>query len=221
MRDKFDYVRVLLYAYPQAEKLAEAVRVGAKVRASLSFKYPQDTLSIMESIASDMAYAERIGYWKEQLERALSYFGEEELFLLEYKYFRRRSRLGGRTVTCSERSYFRKQNQLLTRLSLRLRRRGCTEEAFMRDFEGFSPYMTILRALANGWERKLVRKRTEGALFGGQSSLSEGEGRLPRSTKKAMAQTARMPVMSAAMPTGESVEAGSISGSSGAGATVS
>lgn len=221
MRDKYDYMRVLLYAYPHAEKLSEAVRVGAKVRASLSFKHPMDTLAIMESIAADMAHAECLLRWKEQLERAISYCSEEELFLLEYKYFRRKSRLSGRTITCSERSYFRKQKQLLSRLCCRMQRRGCTEEAFLRDFEGFSPYMTILKALMNGWERKLVQRRSGRPLFGGQSSSSEGAGFLPRSTKKTIAESAAMPTMSAAMPMGESAAEGSGAGSSGTGATVS
>lgn len=224
MRKQFDYVRALLYVYPQADKLADAVRDGAKVRAYLSFKNPRDTLGIMESIAADMEYADRILFWKEQLERALAYCSEEELFLLEYKYFRRKSKLCGRSVTCSERSYFRKQQAVLERIARRLFRRGCTEEAFFRDFEGFSPFIAVLKAIGNGAERRVVERRKGRLSFGDQKSLSsEGAGDLrPRSTKKAIAATATTPKTSAAISRAESPEEGSASGSSsGAGATVS
>lgn len=97
----YDHVRALLYAYPMAEMLARAVRDGAKVRAALSFRNQRDTLSVMESIAADMEYADRLLHWKEQLERAISYCGEEERFLLEYKYFRRGKHLDGEQYATS------------------------------------------------------------------------------------------------------------------------
>ena len=50
----YDHVRALLYAYPMAERLAEAVKEGARVRACLSFRSPRNTLSVMESIAADV-----------------------------------------------------------------------------------------------------------------------------------------------------------------------
>lgn len=225
----YDHVRALLYAYPMAEMLARAVRDGAKVRAALSFRNQRGTLSVMESIAADMEYADRLLHWKEQLERAISYCGEEERFLLEYKYFRRGKHLsaeGAGVLACSERSYFRKQRELLEKLARRLARRGCTREAFYADFEGFSPLMRIVSALENGWERRLVQRRKgRGVSFrdGQNSSPSEGTGDLlPRRTKKAIAATAKMPSVSAAICQPVSPE-GSASGEgpSGAGATVS
>ena len=129
-------------------------------------------------------------------------------------------------LACSERSYFRKQRELLEKLARRLARRGCTREAFYADFEGFSPLMRIVSALENGWERRLVQRRKgRGVSFrdGQNSSPSEGTGDLlPRRTKKAIAATAKMPSVSAAICQPVSPE-GSASGegSSGAGATVS
>ena len=225
----YDYVRALLYAYPKMEMLAEAVRTGARVRAGLSFRAPRDTLSVMESIAADMQYADRLLVWKEQLERVLRLLGEEELFLLEYKYFRRRRQLqelGSEAVfACSKRSYFRKQNALLIKFSALLEARGCTEQAFFSDFEGFSPVMRILSALRSGRGRQLLERREAcGLRFGVQnSSASAAEGALrPRSTKKAMAATARMPKISAAISMPESAEElSSSTGSSSAGAETS
>ena len=137
----YDHVRALLYAYPMAERLAEAVKEGARVRACLSFRSPRNTLSVMESIAADVEYAECLLEWKSRLDRVLSHCSDEELFLLEYKYFRRRKQLKAWeervALSCSERSYFRKQKEVLERVSRRLVRRGGTREAFLKDFEGF------------------------------------------------------------------------------------
>ena len=229
--NEYNYVRALLYAYPRAEMLAEAVREGARVRAGLSYRSPRDTLSLMESIAADMEYAERLLFWKAQLERALSYCDERERFLLEYKYFRRTGGQGGgsggQPFGCSERSYFRKQNALLKKIALNLCCRGCSKETFYADFEGFSPLMRILSALESGMERRLTdRRRERGVYFSGrQNSPSEGAGDLlPRRTKKAMAATAAPPRTSAAICQPESAAEGAGSeagGSSGAGPAVS
>lgn len=226
----YDYVRALLYAYPKMEMLAEAVRTGARVRAGLSFRAPRDTLSVMESIAADMQYADRLLVWKEQLERVLRLLGEEELFLLEYKYFRRRRKLivmEEAAFPLSERSYFRRQRELLEKLSVELNKRGYGREEFFCDFEGFSPLMRICSALGQGLERRLVERRNGGRMRfkdDQNSSASGGEGeRFPRRMKNAMAATAAMPTESAAIcqPEGLSDSAGSGVGVSSAGPEVS
>ena len=224
--NKFDHVEALLFLYPRAEMLAEAVREGARVRAALSYRSPRDTLSVMESIARDMQYAEHILRWKGAIDASLRPLSANERFLLEYKYFRRRRQLqelGSEAVfACSKRSYFRKQNALLIKFSALLEARGCTEQAFFSDFEGFSPVMRILSALRSGRGRQLLERREAcGLRFGVQnSSASAAEGALrPRTTKKAMAATARMPKISAAISMPESAEevASSSAGGSSAG----
>ena len=224
--NKFDHVEALLFLYPRAEMLAEAVREGARVRAALSYRSPRDTLSVVESIARGMQYAEHILRWKGAIDASLRPLSANERFLLEYKYFRRRRQLqelGCEAVfACSKRSYFRKQNALLIKFSALLEARGCTEQAFFSDFEGFSPVMRILSALRSGRGRQLLERREAcGLRFGVQnSSASAAEGALrPRSTKKAMAATARMPKISAAISMPESAEevASSSTGGSSAG----
>lgn len=100
-----------------------------------------------------------------------------------------------------------------------------TREAFLKDFEGFSPLMRILSALESGAERRLVEQRRGGNLLKDQNSSpsAAAEGALrPRSTKKAMAATARMPKISAAISIPESAEElSSSTGSSSAGAETS
>lgn len=228
--NKFDHVEALLFLYPRAEMLAEAVREGARVRAALSYRSPRDTLSVMESIARDMQYAEHILRWKRAIDASLRPLSASERFLLEYKYFRRRRKLIGMEETAfplSERSYFRRQRELLEKLSVELNKRGYGREEFFCDFEGFSPLMRICSALGQGLERRLVERRNGGRMRfkdDQNSSASGGEGeRFPRRMKNAMAATAAMPTESAAIcqPEGLSDSAGSGAGVSSAGPEVS
>ena len=179
-----EYVRALLYAYPKMKMLADAVREGARVRAVLSFRFPRDTLSRMEGIAADMEYAERLLVWKGELDHILSGCDEDELFLLEYKYFRRRRVLDSMNkdgaLSCSERSYFRHQNAVLEKVAGALIRRGCTKEAFYSDFEGFSPVMRIVSALEKvGSARWSPEGRTAGSLLRKIRSRPFRRGRAP------------------------------------------
>ena len=165
-----EYVRALLYAYPKMKMLADAVREGARVRAVLSFRFPCDTVSRMEGIAADMKYAERLLVWKGELDHILSGCDEDELFLLEYKYFRRRRVLASMNkdgvLSCSERSYFRHQAALLKKMAFLLSVRGWTEEAFLKAFCDFSPFLRALKWLAAGRERALVaHRRRRGIAF--------------------------------------------------------
>ena len=100
---------------------------------------------------------------KEAADRAVDACTEEERFLLEYKYFRRRKELRGRfsgaEVSCSERNYFRRQAALLRKMVSELGRRGWTERAFLEAFGAFAPFMRAFRALSEGQEGKLVAHR--------------------------------------------------------------
>ena len=104
---------------------------------------------------------------------------------------------------------------------------GDTLEGLVCFFSVFADgtRLRILSALESGAERRLVEQRRGGNLLKDQNSSpsAAAEGALrPRSTKKAMAATARMPKISAAISTPESAEElSSSAGSSSAGAETS
>ena len=54
---KYDYVKVLLYAYPKLDALAEAEECGAENRALLSFREKRDALFLAERIAENIVIA--------------------------------------------------------------------------------------------------------------------------------------------------------------------
>lgn len=160
--ERYLYVKVLLYAYPRLNELSEAIADGAEVKALLSFR-TDDALRAAERVAEAIATANRLRLLKETLDEALGGCSEDELFLLEYKYFRRKSELKGRfsgyTLSVSERSYFRMQNALLGKVGAALTLCGLTERAFFQTFGRFSPFMRVYRALSEGREHALVQKR--------------------------------------------------------------
>ena len=210
----YEYIKVLLYAYPKLKELAEAIAAGAEIKALLSFRSAADTQKLAETIAEEIARSEQLLELKEKMDAVLRVCGEEELFLLEYKYFRRTKelncRFSGKGFSCSERTYFRRQNALLKKLALLFRVRVMSEEDFLREYRNFPVFLRVYRVLLKGEERKVVGKRRTRRLYAeqcsSQNSAASGTGfLLPLRTKMAIA-AADSPIASktaACAPVGE------------------
>lgn len=217
--EKLNYVKVYLYAYPKLGALADAVSDGAEVKALLSFRSQEDALALAERIAGEIACAGRLRMLKQDLDGALAGCSEREKYLLEYKYFRRKSELAGKfrgvVLDCSERSYFRMQNAVLGKVASLLLAKGRNFENFLFEFSDFRPFMRVFKALSEGQERKIVfKRRSRGLTFSGgrekgqNSSCGEGAF-LPRSTNTAIARKAAHAAQITAICTGESGLSGS------------
>ena len=214
----YEYEKVILYSYPHLEAIAQAVEEGARNKALLSFRSAEDTLSLLERISEDALTARELRLLKAETEEILLTLSEEELYLLEYKYFRRRRVLKGKfagfALALSERSYFRRQNELLRKISSRMRTNGLTSENFSARFGRFSPFMRALRALESGLDAKLAARRKRcGLVFrrqkSGSASSSEAGERLPRKRNTATATSATQPMQIMAICTPVSPPAGS------------
>ena len=187
-----DLTKTVLYVYPMMKKLAEATRVGARNKALLSYRSQCDAMHDLEAVAEDMLLARRLDELKELLESLFARLDREELFLLEYRYFRRKRVLArfDQMLACSERNYFRKQERLLKKLSSWLLSRGVTEEYFLAAFRGSVCLRKVYRAVQNGGELKIcARREKRGVRFQG-SSFSGGAGFLPRATNTEITSTA-------------------------------
>ena len=215
----YEYVKALLYVYPILTPLAEAVAAGAENKAYLSFR-KENTLACAEQIAEEIARSEALRELAREMGAALTRFSEEEAYLLEYKYFRRKAELNGRFAgvrfSGSKREYFRRQNALLKKAAGLLAARGLTERTFLRDFAQIQPFPRVYRAVIEGRERLVTPKRKEQALRCAQKSASCGEGAfLPRRTNTAIAQTAAAARQIITICNAEGEEAGASPGSSG------
>ena len=87
----YEYVKVILYAYPKLDEIAEATERSGENKAALSYRTPGDTFAVALSVAEEFILAERIRALKTTVDEMLSGLNGEERFLLEYKYFRRKS----------------------------------------------------------------------------------------------------------------------------------
>ncbi len=189
----YDYVKVLLYAYPKLNMLADAFSAGAEIKALLSFRCDQ-TLDCAEKISERIISGEKLRELDRAMEEMLSFLNEEELYLLEYKYFRRKSELKGRFAQTSfrnsEREYYRRQNALLKKVAFLLRSRGITEEVYLKEYHPIPPFPRVFRAVKEGRERIVTQKRAKRMLNLQNSASCGTDAFFPCSTKNPIAPTA-------------------------------
>ena len=136
---KNDYVKAVLYTYPALDKIGEAVETAVENKALLSYKNPRSTEEVAGEIAREIAAREAIFELQSLVDQLLKSLTEEENYLLEYKYFRRKQALdafGGFALDCSERSYFRKQQLLLDKAADYFGKNGWSRERFVRETGG-------------------------------------------------------------------------------------
>ena len=205
------FVKVLLYAYPKLRELVESVSAAVENKAVLSFKTYGNALTIAEKIVDEIVLGRDLESAADAVDGTLKNLSEEELYFLEYKYFRRKRVLSGRfgsfRPACSERSYYRKQAALLKRIAFLLAALGWTEQRFFEAFGEFPFFMKLYRALEAGREQTITAKRTAGGLSFQKSTCSSERamgGFLPRSTKNATAMHAAHTMQMTAISTPES-----------------
>lgn len=192
----YEYAKVILYAYPHLHALADAAGTAAENKALLSFRSRLSAFEETARVAQELAVRSRLLRLAETVDGFLSLCSREELFLLEYRYFRRRRALrafGDYTVPCSERTYFRRQGALLKKAACHLAARGWTEREYFAAFSDYSPFCRLLRAIRDGRESAVsARREKRGLAFSGrQNSCCSRGGFLPRSRMTATATAAR------------------------------
>lgn len=193
-RMAYEYVKVILYAYPHLAALAEASGVAARNRALLSFRPHRDALEEMECVVQELAVRSRLLRLRAAADAFVAGCSEEERFLLEYRYFRRRKKLceGRLPLPWSERTYYRRQSALLKRAACSLASQGWTREEYDAAFSGYSPFVRLLRAICDGRESAVTARREAcGLAFApAQNSCCSRGGFLPRSKMTATATAA-------------------------------
>ncbi len=144
--------------------MCEAVGASAENKALLSYKSRRPTVDAAGEIVREIALKETLSALSALVDEMIESFSEEENYLLEYKYFRRKSVLGGRfadfSLGCTERSYFRKQNRLLLKAADIFSKRGWTEEKFLDETDGL--FSRVMSALGSGQEQAVRERRKRG-----------------------------------------------------------
>ncbi len=161
---KYDYVKAILYAYPALGEIGEAVGAAADNKALLSYRDLRSTEKVAGEIVKEICVRRTIEELCSVVEEMLGDCSEEETFLLEYKYFRRkrvlREKFSSFALGCTERNYFRKQNRLFLKAAGYFTRKGWTQEKFLAETDGL--FSRVMAALGDGREYALTAQRRRG-----------------------------------------------------------
>ena len=159
---EYVYEKTLLYLYPYIEKMSEAIGRSTEVKAALSYRV-EDTEWVVEELLKQIVWREVLGDVKRELREVLKSFSEEEAFLLEYKFFRRRKKLrdygAEPPMRLSERTFYRRQKEVLRKFSALLAFRGLNEGWFSENLLPMDWVEAVYREVAAGKDARVAGKR--------------------------------------------------------------
>lgn len=142
-------VKAILYCYPRLEWIEEGYLQHIRNRAVLSADSREPAQKIAEHLAMAVVEKAKVRKLNELAVAALDKLSTEEKMLLNVRYFGKLDRVKRafaekyagiadekmRAVPYwSERTYFRKQKKLLTKLTERFMRLGLTKARFLEEF---------------------------------------------------------------------------------------
>ena len=159
-----NYVKAVLYVYPRLERLEKDCEEHIRNRAYMSYDYRTTAERLSEELAEEIIRKGLIGELKRKTDAAIGALKKEEKFLLELRYFRRKSRLKqfcGETdfkEIGSERNYYRRHAKLLKKVSGALQAQGLTKETFFSDYARFDWLMSVYRFIEAGKEGRNAAK---------------------------------------------------------------
>ena len=162
-----EYQELILFLYPRLGRAAEDIGevVEAKALASVSGRECAERCA--ERLLAYLHMRDCFLTVKAAVEEVAAALTEEERYLLEYKYFRRKPNLegefAGTGLRCSLRTYYRKQERLARRVNALFLRAGLTEAWFAANLAGLPFFASALRCL-RARRGALVDKRAARAL---------------------------------------------------------
>ena len=162
-----EYQELILFLYPRLGRAAEDIGevVEAKALASVSGRECAERCA--ERLLAYLHMRDCFLAVKAAVEEVAAALTEEERYLLEYKYFRRKPNLegefAGTGLRCSLRTYYRKQERLARRVNALFLRAGLTEAWFAANLAGLPFFASALRCL-RARRGALVDKRAARAL---------------------------------------------------------
>lgn len=134
-----EYVEALLYVYPRLGEMQEDYGQHIENKAILSSNGKTATDRLIEYLAREILEKRKLESIERALRGVIGGLSDRERFLLELRYFRRRSLLlaGARAFRGklgSRRNYPRLQERLLKKIGERLRLVGLTEKRFLSEY---------------------------------------------------------------------------------------
>lgn len=158
----YAYVKTILYVFPHLYALIEASAQSVYNKAVLSYKR-RNTLAAAQEIALELAFGDVLKALRDDVTRICGELSEEERYLVDYKYFHAQDREC--PLFYAERSYYRKQKALVAKMAAKFCACGWTRERFTAAFGGDKLFARVYRAVEEGREREIVKKRAKKTLL--------------------------------------------------------
>ncbi len=124
------YTKSVLYAYPHIDELCEQIDELSEKQALASMTDTSPAFFQCQKLVMLIFEKQTFIELKEKTKRALKGLSQDELDCLDYKYFKQKPKDYFLNFDTKSRTYFRKQNRLLSKVSDRLERVGVTDEWF-------------------------------------------------------------------------------------------
>lgn len=127
------YAKVALYSYSHLESIAEQIdEVVEKKAYSSSMNFSPAIKQYQDII--DLTYQKQIVFALGLcVKDALKTFSEQELFYLDYKYFKKRKKEDYANLDVTSRGYFRLQVRLSEKFAKALEKAGFSDERFEKE----------------------------------------------------------------------------------------
>lgn len=164
-------VKAFLYCYPKMEQMEGNYEEHIKNKAYTSFKIAAERIA--EEIAEEILKKSLLKDLKRRMDKVIERLTEQEKYLLELRYFRRKKALAeyeekyGKDFFGSVRNYFRRQAALLKKTEILMERYGLGKEKRekyfrLEELEAALSYIRAGKAKASPGERSLVRLLSDG-----------------------------------------------------------
>lgn len=162
------YEKTLLYLYPHLETMSAALDVSLQTQALLSYRKREGAEALVERLLTADFQSRFLLGVQETLDELFGEFSREDMFVLEYRYFRRKRVMRSyeaEPVKMSLRTFYRRQHRVLQKFSAALRRRGMDEKWFLENFSDMDWAMRVYKKVCAGHDSYIMGKYRNSPLF--------------------------------------------------------
>ena len=147
------YAKTLLYLYPHLSKIAQAMEESMCVQARLSYRTSVGVEKLAERLLDEGEKITLLLRCERNIGLILEKFTQEELFVLECGFFRRKRYLQahiGRVSIGSCRTFFRRQNRVTEKFLGELKMRKMDKPWFEKNFLSIDWVRNVYKKVMHG-----------------------------------------------------------------------
>lgn len=162
------YEKTLLYLYPHLDKMSAALDTSLRTQAVLSYRRRESAEALVERLLLSDFQSAFLLQTKAELDGLLGAFPQEDRFVLEYRYFRRKRYMRvyeREAFRMSLRTFYRRQHRVLQKFSAALHRRGMDEKWFLDNFSQMDWAMRVYEKVRAGRDSYLLGKYKNSPFF--------------------------------------------------------